>query len=70
MIHRLEMFPASALMTHNPTKDFGMNPSTLIIVNSKTRLPPMHPGKKNHWPLGPKNATPPQGCPAKKAVVG
>ena len=45
MIYRLENFPASSGRAHNQQK-FDKNPDTLMIVDPKTRPPPMWSGKK------------------------
>ena len=69
MIHCFENFPASAGRAHNLLK-FDKNPDTLMIVNPKTRPPPMCPGKKNPWLPVPKNEMPLQEYFAKYAVEG
>ena len=69
MIHHLEKFPTSAQSAHNLQK-FDKNPDTLIVVDPKTRPPPMCHVKKNHWlPVQKKKEMPLQKYTAKYATV-
>ena len=69
MIHHLEKFPTSAQSAHNLQK-FDKNPDTLIVVDPKTRPPPMCPGKKTPWPPAPNTEKPLQRLPRKKTSIG